>query len=204
MIAPQFIKVPGTVTSISFTYTVRAKTTAWDGRDPIGVAPIGGVYTDVYLAPPSTDFAVVKTVTTAPAHVGDPIAYSIKVTNNGPDTALAWTMTDPIPSGISNAATTTPGCSIAGGTLTCTGTNGASGASRTVTLTGTASTTGTIANTATVSATGTDPNPGNNSSTATVTVLDSPVASPWVLGGVVGVAGLGLLGARRRSARTTA
>jgi uncharacterized repeat protein (TIGR01451 family) len=196
----QQIKVPGTVTSISFTYTVRAETSLYDGTQ-LGMSSGPGVVTDVYLAPPTTDLAIDKTVTTVPAAVGDPIAYSITVTNNGPDTALAYLVVDQLPAGITGATTTTPGCGIANGGLSCIGNNLASGASRTITLTGTATTTGTIANTATVSTSGNDTNSANDTDTATVTVVPTPVASPWMAAGLVGLVGIGVVVRRVRSAR---
>ncbi|MEW1547831.1 DUF11 domain-containing protein, partial [Streptomyces tsukubensis] len=117
------------------------------------------------------DLGIAKT---GPASVapGGAITYTLTVTNDGPDDSSGYTVTDTIPAGLNNAATTTPGCSITGGTLSCTSGPLANGASNTITLTGTAATSGvtSISNTADVLGNDPDPNPANNQSTATTTV----------------------------------
>ncbi|MEU9337858.1 DUF11 domain-containing protein [Streptomyces sp. NPDC048290] len=123
---------------------------------------------------PSVDLAVTKT---GPATVtaGGEITYSLKVTDNGPSDSTGWTLTDPIPAGLQNAATSTPGCSVTGGNLTCTGGALAVGDSETVTLTGTAATNATsITNTAKVTGKDPDPEPGNNEDETTTTVSGKP------------------------------
>ncbi|MFE2928481.1 Ig-like domain-containing protein [Streptomyces goshikiensis] len=111
---------------------------------------------------------------TGPARVvpGGAIAYTMTVTNDGPDASSGYTVTDTIPSGLENAATTTPGCSITGGRLSCTSGALGNGSSNTTSLTGTAAASGvtSIANTAEVTGNDRDPNSANNRSTATTTV----------------------------------
>ncbi|MFI2212474.1 hypothetical protein ACH47A_22570, partial [Streptomyces sp. NPDC020141] len=138
------------------------------GDDP---DPVPGNNTDTSTTPPaSVDLAVDKT---GPASVtaGGAVSYTITVTNNGPDNSTGWTLADPIPANLTNAATTTPGCTVAGGNLNCTGGPLANGASTDVTLTGNAAPNATsIVNTATVTGDDPDPNPDNNTDTVTTTV----------------------------------
>lgn len=190
----------GTVTSVTFTYTLKAVTTKYTSGG-LSISSVAGVVTDVFVPPPVSDLAVTKT---GPAVVapGGTITWTITVTNNGPDAEPQWTLTDAIPTGVTNASTSTSGCSVASGTLTCNGTNLAVGASKTITLTGTApNTPGTVTNTANVSGTNTDPTMSNNQASASATV-DPSVGTPMfdgpVLVGVLAVAGIGGLIVRRR------
>ncbi|MFI5545267.1 Ig-like domain-containing protein [Streptomyces sp. NPDC051815] len=127
----------------------------------------------------SVDLRMTKT---GPARVvpGGAIAYTLTVTNDGPDPSSGYTVTDTIPPGLENAATTTPGCSIASGRLSCTSGALANGSSNTISLTGTAAASGvtSIANTAEVTGNDRDPNSANNRSTATTTV--APVTVPVI------------------------
>ncbi|MFI6948544.1 hypothetical protein [Streptomyces sp. NPDC050422] len=144
-----------------------------------GTAPDGrpGTATSNTVTVPYTtevDLAVVKT---GPATVaeGGKVSYTITVTNNGPDGSTGYTISDPIPAGLNNAATTTAGCAVASGKLTCTGGPLANGASRTISLTGKAAAgTKTIVNKVTVTGKNPDPNPGNNTSTTTTKVTGTP------------------------------
>ncbi|MFJ3231260.1 DUF6923 family protein [Streptomyces sp. NPDC086787] len=123
------------------------------------------------------DLGITKT---GPAQVapGGAISYSLTVTNHGPDNSSGYTVTDAVPAGLVNAATTTPGCSITGGMMSCTSGPLANGSSNTITLTGTAAAVGvsSIANTGSVTGNDLDPNPANNQSTATTTVAEAPSA----------------------------
>ncbi|MFI5617234.1 DUF6923 family protein [Streptomyces sp. NPDC051567] len=122
----------------------------------------------------TVDLAVVKTgpATVAP---GGEITYSIEITNNGPQDSTGWTLTDTIPAGVTGAATSTPGCGIGAGVLTCTGGPLANGASTTLTVTGNAAPGATtVENTARVTGKEPDPVPGNNTSTITTTVTGTP------------------------------
>ncbi|MGW4029316.1 DUF7507 domain-containing protein [Streptomyces sp. NPDC004838] len=122
------------------------------------------------VTPIEADLAAAKT---GPASVspGGQITFQITVSNNGPDDSTGYTLTDTIPAGLANAATSTPGCSIAAGVLTCTSNGLPNGESTTVTLTGTAAPGATsIVNTATVTGDNDDPNPDNNTSTFTTNV----------------------------------
>jgi uncharacterized repeat protein (TIGR01451 family) len=121
----------------------------------------------------SADMAIVKTASPSPTVAqGDPLTYSLAITNNGPASATDVIVTDPLPSLVTylSATTTTGTCSEAGGTVTCLLGTMADGATATVTIVTLAATEGVASNTATVSADQTDPNTSNNSSTQSETI----------------------------------
>ncbi|MFI6283239.1 hypothetical protein ACIBCM_00550 [Streptomyces sp. NPDC051018] len=161
---------PG-ATSIVNTVTVT-------GNDP---DPNPGNNTSTFtttVTPIEADLAMSKT---GPASVapGGTVSYQLTVTNNGPDDSTGFTVTDTIPAGLTGASTSTPGCAIAAGVLTCTGGALPVGDSAIFTLTGTAAAGATsISNTARVTGDNDDPNPGNNTSTirTTVTQIEADLA----------------------------
>ncbi len=69
----------------------------------------------------NADLAVAKTATISPIVPGlkDGMKYKILLTNNGPSTASAVVVSDAIPAGMLSATTSTPGCIIDGGVLSC-------------------------------------------------------------------------------------
>jgi uncharacterized repeat protein (TIGR01451 family) len=116
------------------------------------------------------DLAVTKS---GPASVspGGEVSYTITVANNGPAESSGWTVTDTVPEGLLDAATSTDGCAITSGVLSCTGGALAVGASTEITLTGRAATdVVSIVNTAMVFGNDPDPNPDNDEDTTTTTV----------------------------------
>lgn len=118
----------------------------------------------------SADMAIVKTATPSPTvSDGDPLIYSLAVTNNGPASATDVTVTDPLPSQVTflSVTSTVGTCSQANGTVTCLLGTMADAATATITILTLPITEGTALNTASVSADQTDPVPGNNSSTQT-------------------------------------
>ena len=123
----------------------------------------------------SADIAVTKTASPSTINVGETSTFTIVVRNNGPSTATAVGLDDPIPAGLTQVgnASTTQGSCVAG-LVTCSLGDIAPGASVTVTVTVRATSAGagnTIRNVATAGSTGApDPTPGNNSDDATVTV----------------------------------
>ncbi|MEU6610952.1 DUF11 domain-containing protein [Streptomyces shenzhenensis] len=137
------------------------------------------------------DLGVVKW---APAEVmeGDQFTYKITVTNHGPADSSGWTVNDTLPALFRNPTTSTPGCTIDGSQLSCTGGALAVGDSATIEVTGTAPVPGgiTLDNRAIVRGNDPDPVPGNNESPAT-TVVNTPLIDPAV--GAATVAGAGAL-----------
>ena len=103
---------------------------------------------------------------------GGTVTWTLTVTNYGPGNSSGFSVTDPVPPGITGAMTTTPGCSVSGGVLTCAEGILDVGNSYTIILTGTASgKVGTcVTNTASVHGNELDPNPKNNTSSVTTCV----------------------------------
>jgi uncharacterized repeat protein (TIGR01451 family) len=133
------------------------------------------------------DLAIFKTDGSTTYTPGNPITYTITVTNNGPSDAIGASVADTLPATItgvtwtsstSGSAAVTAGASGSGNSLTAT-VNVAAGVGNSVVFTvhGTvlSSATGNLTNTATVTTPPgtTDSNPNNNSSTDT----DTPTAS---------------------------
>ena len=132
------------------------------GQDRTSVSP--ETQTPVGAA---ADLAITKSLDTDPLVAGQPVTFTVGVTNNGPQTATGVTVTDPIPSGVTNVSATSPGatCTVAA-TVSCAVPDMAVGQSVQIQVTGTLSPSSdpgaSLSNTATVSGTRTDPNLGNN------------------------------------------
>ncbi|MDN3026005.1 DUF11 domain-containing protein [Streptomyces sp. S.PB5] len=142
----------------------------------------------------------------APAWVteGRSITYQIAVKNNGPADSSGWTVTDPLPTGMKNPKSTTPGCTVANSQLSCTGGPLARNETAYITVTGTAPVPGGVwlDNVVGVRGNDPDPKPDNNTSKTTTEVVAVPMVDPAF--GAATVAGAGAIGAvllRRR--RTT-
>lgn len=120
-----------------------------------------------------TDLRISKTDFPDPVYAGQQLTYTVSVTNDGPNTANAVTVTDVLPAGVTFLSSA-PACTNNSGTLTCA--LGELLAGQTTQLVIQVDIppnfpAGTISNTATVaSANQFDPNPGNNSATAVTTV----------------------------------
>ena len=161
--------------------TVIANTATVAG--PVGIpdpVPGNNSATDTDTTTVSADLAVSKTDGVTSVVAGDPLTYTIVASNAGPSDALASTVADTFPAGL----TCTWTCAGSGATCTAAGSgnindlvNLPSGSSVTYTANCTvaaATANGTvISNTATVAVAGgaTDPNAGNNSATDTTTVI---------------------------------
>src|SRR5687767_1437081 len=117
------------------------------------VSTTGGSLT---VAAGRADLSITKTDSPDPVATGGTLAYTINVTNSGPDDASAVKVVDTLPAGVTfvSATGTNWVCNNSSGTVTCnrTGGNLAPGAAPTITITVTApSTAGNITNSATVS-----------------------------------------------------
>jgi large repetitive protein len=126
----------------------------------------------------SADLSIVKT---GPASVtaGTNVAYTIAVSNAGPDDAVSVVMVDTLPPGVTFVSVSGAGwtCTHAGNvSVTCTRpvlTSGANAPLISLVVTAPA-TAGPLVNRATVASSTTDPTPANNASAAPVVVLAAP------------------------------
>jgi len=127
----------------------------------------------------TANIVVTKTASPNPVQAGNPLTYTIVVTNNGPAVAMNVKLTDTFPSGVAVTTVTQTGTAWSclpafTVTLQCTLGTFNSGNSTTFTVIGTVAagtTSGTkISNTASTTSTTPDSNPMTNSSTVTVTV----------------------------------
>ena len=127
----------------------------------------------------TANIVVTKTASPNPVQAGNPLTYTIVVTNNGPAVAMNVKLTDTFPSGVAVTTVTQTGTAWSclpafTVTLQCTLGTFNSGNTTTFTVIGTVAagtTSGTkISNTASTTSTTPDSNPMTNSSTVTVTV----------------------------------
>jgi uncharacterized repeat protein (TIGR01451 family) len=120
-----------------------------------------------------TDLVMHKTASSQTVGDGGALTYTLTVTNNGPGNSSGYTISDPLPADLSNPTTTSTGCSITAGVLTCVSANplNAGATSVPVTVTGTVPNpfVTPITNTATVTANEQDPNPTNDTDGVTTT-----------------------------------
>jgi gliding motility-associated-like protein/uncharacterized repeat protein (TIGR01451 family) len=115
---------------------------------------------------PQSDISIAKTANNLSQNVGQPIIFTLTVTNNGPSAATGVAASDPIPSGYVYVSDNGAGTYVPGTGAWTIG-NMANGATATLAITATVQSSGTYANTATLSSTTADPTSGNNSSTIT-------------------------------------
>jgi uncharacterized repeat protein (TIGR01451 family) len=138
---------------------------------------------------PVADMAVTQTASPNPVSVGQPLTFTITITNNGPSPASGVSLADPLPANVTfvSATASQGNCSAA---VNCTIGNLASGATATVTLVVRPTAFGTVTNVATVSAAQTDPIATNNTASVTVpinassdlAITESVATSPVLLG----------------------
>ncbi len=183
---------PPTSGTITGTASVTSKT--FDPEVANDTAILATTVTTSTVQAASTDLAVTTTNIPEPVNLGDNIAYTIAVTNNGPTTATGVVLTDTLPLG-ANFVSAEP----SKGTVTSesnvfsvsqdSGDPNAdlpqsqsfekvianlgdlnTGETATVTITANSSAAGTLLNTATLTSNESDPNTTNNFSTQTITV----------------------------------
>ncbi len=109
------------------------------------------------------DLSITQTDDPDPVYSGSNVTYTLKVTNNGINTASNIKITDTLPTGVTFVSAST-GCSEATGVVTCNVTSLAKDTSTSVNVVVKTGAPGTITNKASVSATEYDPDTDNNSS----------------------------------------
>ncbi|HEV7486056.1 MAG TPA: DUF11 domain-containing protein [Thermoanaerobaculia bacterium] len=137
----------------------------------------------------STDLSITKSTTAPNAFGGNPITYTLAVSNAGPSPANAVSVSDTLPAGSTfvSASGTGWACNNVAGVVTCTVATLPLGAAPVINLTIIAPpvvAAGTLSNTATVSSSTTDTNPANNTSTSSVPIFPGsqiPAFSTWTL-----------------------
>jgi uncharacterized repeat protein (TIGR01451 family)/fimbrial isopeptide formation D2 family protein len=134
----------------------------------------------VTVTSPVSDVGITKTAP-ASAVAGQPITYTVNVTNHGPSDATGIQVTDEVPQDVTatSAVTNRGSCSISGQTVTCTAPSlpgpinpGQDGGVMQITISGTiaADASGTVVNQAAVTTTSADADSGNNHASAPTTV----------------------------------
>lgn len=151
--------------------------------DARGVARPQGAACDVGAfeqSVPTSDLSVSKSASPSPAFVGQPLYYTLTVTNAGPDAAADAQVSDALPSGATfvAAAASQGTCAVNAGNVTCDLGALAASASATVTVTVTPTTQGALPNTAVVqNSGGSDPNGNNDQSTISTQVNAAPAGT---------------------------
>lgn len=124
----------------------------------------------------SADLEIIKTDARDPVMVNNSLVYNLRVTNNGPSTATAVTVTDDLPAGTNfvSATTSQGSCANNNGRITCALGALSNNAAATITLTVTPIQVGTIQNTAAVTGSEPDATQSNNTATQQTTVSALP------------------------------
>ena len=122
------------------------------------------------------DLAVAQSGAPAAICTGQPITYTLNVSNGGPSTATSVSVSDALPAGAGFVSASGSGWSCSGtSTVTCTRASLPTGAAPAITIVITApGAAGDATNTATVSSATNDPAAGNNLASATTTVNAVP------------------------------
>ncbi|MFN2417664.1 MAG: hypothetical protein ABR593_01905, partial [Candidatus Limnocylindria bacterium] len=136
---------------------------------------------------PTADLSVHQEDTPDPVTAGNAVQYFITVTNNGPDAATNVMLVNTLPANSTLISSSTPGCSTAGGTVTCNlGTLAAEASANVSIVVGAPNTSSatTMTNTAVVSATELDPNTADNTDAEVTNVHPAPddpdAAAGWI------------------------
>jgi uncharacterized repeat protein (TIGR01451 family) len=125
----------------------------------------------------SADVAIVKSVDPLTTPPGVDVTYTLVVTNNGPSTARAVQVSDPLPAGMTFVSVAPASCGLAGTTVSCALGDLVKGQSVSIAVVAgipAALANKTKTNTATVSSPTPDSNLTNNRDDATVTITGAP------------------------------
>ena len=122
---------------------------------------------------PAADLLVMKTDSPDPVTKGQPLTYSVAITNNSPGAAADVQLTDTLPANVQfvSATSTAGSCTQSSSTVACNLGDLSKGASVTVTIIVTPKKPGTLTNTVQVNSISADPNPANNKDTEQTTVV---------------------------------
>jgi len=172
----------GAQVSMTDVYTV----TAADQPGPISnmasafSSQTGSVTAQVDVDVAQADLQISKVDAADPVTLGDTVAYTVTVSNAGPNDARSIIFTDTLPAGASLVSANAGGavCTDNGAAVTC-GIGGlAVGQQIELALTVSPTVTGTLTNSAQVSAVTWDPDTGNNAATEETTVQDNTPPPP--------------------------
>ncbi len=149
--------------------------TATVSADEVDPEPGNNTATESTTVTGVADLALAKADSPDPMVAGDPLTYTLTVTNLGPSSSSGGQVTDVLPVELSFASSA-DGCSEVGGTVTCAfGPLAAGGAvSLSFVVAVDPSVVGLITNTATVTGNDSDPVPGNDNAGETTQVDNSP------------------------------
>lgn len=173
----------GLINSGTITLTVNVAAGVPDGSNLTNTAIIdwGDIYGNNYpprsaddtdtvvVSATNADLSIVKTDAQDPIIFGNDITYNLAVTNNGPDTATSAVVTDTLPAGVTFVSAS-PGCTEAGGIVTCALGDLVNGAVVNLTITVTPGSTGLFTNNSNVTSPTPDPDPGDNGDPEDTTV----------------------------------
>jgi uncharacterized repeat protein (TIGR01451 family) len=129
-----------------------------------------------FLVTTRSDLALAKSASATLAKPGEPLTYSLAVTNRGPSIVTGVTLTDTLPEGVNfvSANSTNGPCTLTNGVLTCNIGVLANNTGFTVTVVVVPPVEAVLNNTATISSVESDLNPGDNTaSVATTVILDA-------------------------------
>lgn len=108
----------------------------------------------------------------AKAYVGQAVTWTLTVRNDGPGTSSGYTVTDAVPAAFTGVTSPTPGCEVAGNTVTCAHGPQEAGQTAAFTITATAAQTYDGENAARVTGNDADPVPANDLTAAPVRVVE--------------------------------
>ncbi len=133
---------------------------------------------DVALAVDPADLSLTHSVAPDPAFSGAPLTYTLRVSNNGPLTATAVTLTDTLPGGMNfvSAAASQGTCSSGSGAVVCSLGLLPAGGGISVTIVASPTLPGVFTATAVVDSAAGDPQPADNTALAAVTVDPADLA----------------------------